>query len=85
MSAAGRKEDPFFLVWTPSCPRSPQFRHASRARADSEAERLAKKYPGCAFYVLAAVGRRMQPPMVREQLLTQADIDRLELEDDIPF
>lgn len=47
---------PFWLVWRRHG-RTPVFEHESYHQARAEAERLASKCPGSAFYVLAPVAR----------------------------
>lgn len=47
---------PFWLVWNRNG-RKPVYEHASYYSARAEAERLAKAFPGNAFYVLAPVCR----------------------------
>lgn len=47
----------FWLVWSPSGPTPPKYRHASEWSAEDEAKRLAAEHVGKEFYVLEVVGR----------------------------
>lgn len=51
---------PFFLVWTKEG-RNPKKSHTSWTAADAEAKRLAIKYPGKKFFVVAARERVYVP------------------------
>ena len=44
----------FWLVWSPTGPTPPSFRHPTELSASKEAERLAREYPGNSFYTLEA-------------------------------
>ena len=46
----------FFLVWNPTGPWPPKYRHPHRVSAEQEAERLARTHGGT-FYVLEVVSR----------------------------
>jgi len=46
--------DAFFIVWSPTGPTNPSYRHEVRASAVSEAERLARAHPGNEFFVMQA-------------------------------
>ena len=48
------EEEEFWVVW---CPQTghPTVKHMTRQEAVAESERLARKHPGCVFYVLQAV------------------------------
>ena len=48
-------ESGFYLVWSPTGPHPPTYRHLDKGAARKEAERLAILNPGAEFYVLAAV------------------------------
>lgn len=58
---------PFFMVWNPNG-RAPAFRHANKADAVVEAERLAHLKPGETFVVLATVCARRLDAMQRIDL-----------------
>jgi len=46
---------PFWLVWNPTRPWPPKYRHPTEASARTEAQRLATANPGEEFVVLASV------------------------------
>jgi hypothetical protein len=50
------RSEPFFMVYGLG-QGSPNFIHDSLEQATAEAKRLADRYPGIRFYVLATVGR----------------------------
>lgn len=52
---------------------APTMKHASKAEAQREAERLARNYPGIKFFVLCAISVSSRVDVVTEEL------------DDIPF
>ncbi len=68
----------FYIVWCPTNPKTPSYRHYSEASASNEAKRLAIQYPDCQFYVLATVG------MAEKVSVTYTNFRPLN-EDDIPF
>ena len=45
---------PFWFVWCPTA-RPPQYRHETEQSAKTEAQRLARTYPGSRFVVLESV------------------------------
>lgn len=67
----------FWMVWNPQG-RAPTVRHASQARADAEAERLARQFPGHVFIVLMALyGKSVRtppPPPVITVPLSEIDL-----------
>lgn len=69
----------FYIVWCPSGPRSPKYRHAFLDDAEREAERLALQNPQREFFVMEArlVACARKP----------VEIERFETGDDdgIPF
>lgn len=63
----------FWMVWSPQGG-APTRKHASRAEADAEAERLAEKTPLRQFFVLKAVGGFVaEIPTTRPIELTSVD------------
>ena len=48
----------FWIVWSPDGS-NPAYRHIAYDQAVAEAERLASKYPGSEFYVMAAQSMRV--------------------------
>jgi hypothetical protein len=71
------KPVPFFLVWSPTGLRPPQFRHLSREGADTEAGRLASSHAGGEFYTLAPVSMVKLPASpVREEYAYSTENDR---------
>ena len=50
---------------------APTYKHDSEEAASEEAQRLALRNPGCAFYVLKGVGRAMaaKPEVAMEKLV----------------
>lgn len=64
---------PFFLVWSPSGPTPPTFRHQSRQSAVIEAKRMARLHRGQKFFVLATTDSRLVDDMVRTTFTVDAD------------
>lgn len=56
--------DRFWLVWSPAGRTPPKYRHETKAKAQIEAERLARVNPGQSFYVVEAVSCSSVPMMV---------------------
>lgn len=52
MKVCNQQPVAFWLVWCPTGPTLPRFRHQSAESAQQEAERLAATHPGKTFYVL---------------------------------
>lgn len=64
-----KPNESFWMVWNENGGR-PAYRHASRAAANTEAERLAKLNPGERFVVLQAVAVvRVQNPVEWTELI----------------
>jgi hypothetical protein len=60
------KEDAeFWLVWTKNG-RNPRRSHTTEESAITEAERLARKFPGTKFLVLRCVTKRIVPNPIPE-------------------
>jgi hypothetical protein len=49
----------FFVVWCPTGPHSPWYRHMSHDSALREAKRMAGEHPGREFFVLQATNRAL--------------------------
>jgi hypothetical protein len=62
-------EDAFWLVWSPTGTTPPTHRHEHYHLAQTEAERLARLYPGEEFYVLIAQTKRVVCDMKRIDLV----------------
>lgn len=60
---------------------TPSFRHATKADACSEAERLAKAYEGENFFVLEAIARCRVQSLAWEETETVPD----DSDDEVPF
>jgi hypothetical protein len=69
--------DPFYLVWSPTGPTPPRVRHASRAEAKAEAERLARINRGTEFFVVCATDRLLVDDLRHDRLVAGVE--------DIPF
>lgn len=69
--------------WMVHCPEygPPTVRHPSEAAARDEAKRLARRNPGCVFYVLEAVDAFAKVEVQRVQL----DSSPGAMPDDLPF
>lgn len=64
----------FFLVWTPSCERSPRYQHRTELSALREAERLAKLHPGKPFVVVKALSVSIEDQEITQRLCDCGDI-----------
>lgn len=62
------QQDPFFMVWNEGG-NAPRVKHDNLAKAEREAERLAKLYPAQSFIVLAAVSRFTERRVTVERFL----------------
>lgn len=67
--------NPFFIVWCPTSPNPPTVKHESAERAEQEAERLARQYPGEDFHVLTVIGTATWSPIKWQRYI----------HDEIPF
>lgn len=64
----------FWLVWTPTGPHPPIYRHECVKSAQREAERLAEQHSPSEFYVLEAV-----------TVSKKASVVTTRLEEELPF
>lgn len=64
----------FWLIWSPTGPTSPKFRHGSEQSATEEAERLARQHHGQLFVVLEAKAARRVDDMVRTTFIDESEI-----------
>lgn len=64
----------FWMVWSPRG-KAPSAKHQSYGRADQEATRLSKKFPGRHFYILEMIGARIEGPEIpnKKEMARAAD------------
>lgn len=65
VTPAVEEKAPFFTVWRPAG-HSPVKRHHTRGNADSEAERIARMYPGQDVFVMVPASRVKAARVERE-------------------
>jgi len=64
---ADQLQTPFFLVWSPTGETPPRKRWPNQMEAEREAERMANRFPGKDFYVVAPTYRVGIGVTVRER------------------